>query len=199
MVEVGLQAAGFEPDPHVREAFTKYRKSHNDGVFDAYTPEIMSCRSPESLPVCPPTAVAESLAIIAALLFTASTVSSRSRGGARPDRRHVANRRGNHSARRTCGADRALDDLAAHGEALRMRHLPSRRADAHEAVQWTYFAYLGAIKEANGAAMSIGRISSLLRRLHRTRSRAEGTTFEKANQELIDQLVHQASDRAFPA
>ena len=44
MVEAGLKAAGFEPDPAVNEAFTKYRKSHNDGVFDAYTPEIMACR-----------------------------------------------------------------------------------------------------------------------------------------------------------
>jgi formate C-acetyltransferase len=44
MVEAGLKAAGFAPDPQVHEAFTKYRKSHNDGVFDAYTPEIMKCR-----------------------------------------------------------------------------------------------------------------------------------------------------------
>ena len=44
MVESGLKAAGFEPDPSVHEAFTKYRKTHNDGVFDAYTPEIMRCR-----------------------------------------------------------------------------------------------------------------------------------------------------------
>ncbi|MGY4330987.1 hypothetical protein ACVWWG_005404 [Bradyrhizobium sp. LB7.2] len=44
MVEAGLKAAGCAPDPAVREAFTKYRKSHNDGVFDAYTPEIMNCR-----------------------------------------------------------------------------------------------------------------------------------------------------------
>jgi hypothetical protein len=44
MVESGLKAAGFEPDPAVHHAFTHYRKSHNDGVFDAYTPEIMRCR-----------------------------------------------------------------------------------------------------------------------------------------------------------
>src|ERR1041385_2920701 len=44
MVENGLKAAGFEADPHVHEAFTKYRKSHNDGVFDVYTPEIMKAR-----------------------------------------------------------------------------------------------------------------------------------------------------------
>src|SRR4030095_13265286 len=45
MVEAGLKAAGFEADPQVHEVFTKYRRSHNDGVFDAYTPEIMRCRS----------------------------------------------------------------------------------------------------------------------------------------------------------
>src|SRR5262245_61720889 len=44
MVEAGIKAAGFKPDPQVHEAFTRYRKSHNDGVFDAYTPEIMRCR-----------------------------------------------------------------------------------------------------------------------------------------------------------
>ena len=44
MVEAGLKAAGFEADPQVHEAFTRYRKSHNDGVFDAYTPEIRKCR-----------------------------------------------------------------------------------------------------------------------------------------------------------
>jgi len=44
MVEAGLKAAGLKPDPAVHETFTKYRKSHNDGVFDAYTPEIMNCR-----------------------------------------------------------------------------------------------------------------------------------------------------------
>ena len=44
MVENGLKAAGIEPDPAVHETFTKYRKTHNDGVFDAYTPEIMACR-----------------------------------------------------------------------------------------------------------------------------------------------------------
>src|SRR5438874_4066793 len=44
MVEAGLKAGGFDPDPAVHETFTKYRKSHNDGVFDAYTPEIMNCR-----------------------------------------------------------------------------------------------------------------------------------------------------------
>jgi len=44
MVEAGLKAAGFEADPQVQKAFTKYCKTHNDGVFDAYTPEIMQCR-----------------------------------------------------------------------------------------------------------------------------------------------------------
>jgi formate C-acetyltransferase len=61
MVEAGLKAAGFEADPQVHEAFTKYRKSHNDGVFDAYTPEIMRCRRSGIIPVYPtPTAAAGS-------------------------------------------------------------------------------------------------------------------------------------------
>ena len=73
---------------------------------------------------------------------------------------------------------------------------PPKRA--REAVQWTYFAYLGAIKEANGAAMSIGRISTFLD-AYIERDMPTGTLDESGAQELIDQLVHQAADRAFPA
>ena len=73
MVEAGLKAAGFEPDPSVHHAFTQYRKTHNDGVFDAYTPEILRCRRSASSLVCPmPMAVAASSAIIAVSHSTAS-------------------------------------------------------------------------------------------------------------------------------
>ena len=79
MVEAGLKAAGFEADPQVHEAFTKYRKTHNDGVFDAYTPEIMRCRQVgASSPACPmPMAAAASSATTAASRSTASTGCSR--------------------------------------------------------------------------------------------------------------------------
>ena len=52
MVEAGLQAYGYELDPMVQEVFTKYRKTHNDGVFDAYTPEILAARRATSSPAC---------------------------------------------------------------------------------------------------------------------------------------------------
>ena len=75
MVEAGLKAAGFEADPQVHEAFTKYRKTHNDGVFDAYTPEIMRCRKSASSPAFPmPMAAGASLATIVAWLSTARIV-----------------------------------------------------------------------------------------------------------------------------
>lgn len=71
MVENGLKAAGFEPDAAVHEAFTKYRKSHNDGVFDTYTPEIMNCRRSGIITGLPiPTGAAASSVTIDASLFT---------------------------------------------------------------------------------------------------------------------------------
>ena len=71
MVEAGIKAAGFEPDPAVHEAFTKYRKSHNDGVFDAYTPEIMSCRRSGIITAAPTAAAptAAAAAVVSRLLM----------------------------------------------------------------------------------------------------------------------------------
>ena len=75
MVEAGLKAAGFDADPAVHQTFTQYRKTHNDGVFDAYTPEIMRCRArPASSPACPmPMAAAASSATTGGWRCTAST------------------------------------------------------------------------------------------------------------------------------
>jgi len=74
MVEAGLKAAGFEPDPIVHDIFTKYRKTHNEGVFDAYTPEIMASGAATSLRVCrTPMAGAGSSATIAEWRCTEST------------------------------------------------------------------------------------------------------------------------------
>src|SRR5205085_11415104 len=82
---------------------------------------------------------------------------------------------------------RALKDLAAMGK-LYNCDISRPAADAHEAVQWTYLAYLGAIKEANGAAMSIGRISSFLD-VYIERDLKEGTLDESGAQERWDQIV----------
>ena len=189
MVEAGLKAAGFEADPQVHEAFTKYRKSHNDGVFDAYTPEIMKCRKSGIITGLP---------------------DAYGRGRIIGDYRRVAL----YGIDRLLEAKRAeraqIDDMWPTDEVIRMREelaeqmralkdlasmaklygcdITRPAANAREAVQWTYLAYLGAIKEANGAAMSIGRISSFLD-IYIERDLREGTLDETGAQELWDQLV----------
>src|SRR6476646_7801212 len=161
MVENGLKAAGFTPDPAVHHAFTHYRKSHNDGVFDAYTPEILRCRRSHVITGLP---------------------DAYGRGRIIGDYRRVA-LYGVERLLEVKRAERAqLDEMWASEEVIRLREELAeqmralrdlvemgRRYDcdlsrpaetAREAVQWTYLAYLGAIKEANGAAMSIGRVST---------------------------------------
>ena len=163
MVEAGLKAAGFSTDPAVHEAFTHYRKTHNEGVFDAYTPEIMRCRRAGIITGLP---------------------DAYGRGRIIGDYRRVA-LYGTDRLLAVKGEERAqIDDMWPTDDVIRsreelaeqMRALADlaemgRRYDcditrpaetAREAVQWTYLAYLGAIKEANGAAMSIGRISAFL-------------------------------------
>lgn len=189
MVEAGLKAAGFPADPQVHEAFTKYRKSHNDGVFDAYTPEIMKCRKSGIITGLP---------------------DAYGRGRIIGDYRRVA-LYGVDRLLEVKREERAqMDDMWPIDEVIRVREelAEQMRAlkdlismgklyncdiarpanDAREAFQWTYLAYLGAIKEANGAAMSIGRISSFLD-VYIERDLKEGILDEAGAQELWDQLV----------
>jgi formate C-acetyltransferase len=189
MVEAGLKAAGFPADPQVHEAFTKYRKSHNDGVFDAYTPEIMKCRKSGIITGLP---------------------DAYGRGRIIGDYRRVA-LYGVDRLLEVKREERAqMDDMWPTDEVIRVREelAEQMRAlkdlvamaklydcdiarpanDAREAFQWTYLAYLGAIKEANGAAMSIGRISSFLD-AYIERDLKEGALDEAGAQELWDQLV----------
>jgi formate C-acetyltransferase len=189
MVEAGLKAAGFNADPQVHEAFTKYRKSHNDGVFDAYTPEIMKCRKSGIITGLP---------------------DAYGRGRIIGDYRRVA-LYGVDRLLEVKGEERAqMDDMWPTDEVIRVREelaeqmralkdlaamaklyncdISQPASNAQEAIQWTYLAYLGAIKEANGAAMSIGRISSFLD-IYIERDLKEGTLDEAGAQELWDQLV----------
>src|SRR5262249_43656917 len=189
MVEAGLKAAGFAIDPQVHDAFTKYRKSHNDGVFDGYTDEIRRCRKS---------------AIITGL------PDAYGRGRIIGDYRRVAL----YGVDRLIAAKHKertqIDDMWPIDEVIRQREELSDQIralqdlaemakrygcdvtrpanDGDEAVQWTYLAYLGAIKEANGAAMSIGRISSFLD-IYIERDVNEGKLDEAGAQELWDQLV----------
>jgi formate C-acetyltransferase len=189
MVEGGLKAAGFEPDPQVHEAFTKYRKSHNDGVFDAYTPEIMKCRR-SGIITGLPDAYGRGR-IIGDYRRVALYGVERLIEAKQVERTQVDDMWPTDEIIRTreelADQIRALEDLARMGK-LYECDISRPADDAQEAVQWTYLAYLGAIKEANGAAMSIGRISSFLD-IYIERDLKEGTLDEVGAQELWDQLV----------
>jgi formate C-acetyltransferase len=189
MVEAGLKAAGFDADPQVHEAFTKYRKSHNDGVFDAYTPEIMKCRK-SGIITGLPDAYGRGR-IIGDYRRVALYGIDRLLEAKRAERAQIDDMWPTDEVIRTreelAEQIRALNDLASMAK-LYGCDITRPAANAREAVQWTYFAYLGAIKEANGAAMSIGRISSFLD-IYIERDLREGTLDETGAQELWDQLV----------
>jgi formate C-acetyltransferase len=189
MVEAGLKAAGFDADPQVHEAFTKYRKSHNDGVFDAYTPEIMKCRK-SGIITGLPDAYGRGR-IIGDYRRVALYGVDRLIEAKKEERAQINDMWPTDEVIRLreemSDQIRALEDLAKMGK-LYECDISRPAKDAHEAVQWTYLAYLGAIKEANGAAMSIGRISSFLD-IYIERDLQEGTLDEAGAQELWDQLV----------
>src|SRR3954452_18892073 len=163
MVEAGIKAAGFEADPAVHEAFTKYRRSHNDGVFDAYTPEIMNCRRSGIITGLPDAYGRRR--IICDYRRVALYGVDRLIEAKRTERAQINDMWPTDEIIRMreelSEQIRALQDLVSMAK-LYDRDISKPAINAPEAFQWTYFAYLGAIKEANGAAMSIGRISTFL-------------------------------------
>ena len=189
MVEAGLKAAGFEADPTVHQTFTKYRKTHNDGVFDPYTPEIMRCRK-SGIITGLPDAYGRGR-IIGDYRRVALYGVDRLIEAKKEERHQIDDMWPTDEVirQREELADqiRALEDLVAMAK-LYDCDISRPAADAHEAVQWTYLAYLGAVKEANGAAMSIGRISTFLD-VYIERDMREKILDEAGAQELWDQLV----------
>jgi formate C-acetyltransferase len=189
MVEAGLKAAGFEADANVHETFTKYRKTHNDGVFDAYTPEIMRCRK-SGIITGLPDAYGRGR-IIGDYRRVALYGVDRLLEVKKEERRQIDDMWPTDEVIRQreelAEQMRALEDLVAMAK-LYDCDIGRPATDTQEAVQWTYLAYLGAVKEANGAAMSIGRISSFLD-IYIERDLREKTLDEAGAQELWDQLV----------
>jgi formate C-acetyltransferase len=189
MVLSSLKVYGYEAEPSVVEAFTKFRKTHNDGVFDAYTPEIRACRSSHVLTGLP---------------------DAYGRGRIIGDYRRVplygVARLIKHKEREKASLDRAMsteevirdreelsEQIRALGDLLTMAKsygfdISGPARSAKEAVQWLYFAYLAAVKEQNGAAMSLGRASTFLD-IFFERDLAEGTLTESEAQEIIDDFV----------
>jgi formate C-acetyltransferase len=189
MVLTALEAYGYKPDPQVVETFTKYRKTHNDAVFDAYTAEIRRCRSSHILTGLP---------------------DAYGRGRVIGDYRRVALYGVSRLVEQKQREKRSLDPAMSTDEIIRDREelseqiralnelqqmaasygfdisVPARTA--REAVQWLYFGYLAAVKEQNGAAMSLGRTSTFLD-IYFERDLASGVVTEEQAQEIIDDFV----------
>ena len=189
MVLSSLKAYNFEPDPKVVEAFSKYRKTHNDGVFDAYTADIRACRSSHVLTGLPD-AYGRGRIIgdyrrvplygVARLIKhkeaeKAALDSEMSTEDIIRDREELSEQ------------IRALNELLAMAKSYGFDIAGPART-AKEAVQWLYFAYLAAVKEQNGAAMSLGRVSTFLD-IYFERDLAEGNLTESQAQEIIDDFV----------
>jgi formate C-acetyltransferase len=189
VVEASLRAYDFDPDQNIKKIFTQYCKTHNDGVFDAYTSDIRRCRA-SGIITGLPDAYGRGRIIgdyrRAALYGLDFLIKEKLSERAELDERHS-----------TEEIIRLREELVEQVKSLQqMKEMAARYGydishpakTAREAVQWTYFAYLAAIKEQNGAAMSVGRISSFLD-IYIKRDLQDGKLIESTAQELIDDLV----------
>jgi formate C-acetyltransferase len=189
MIVSALRTYGYEPDPAVVETFTKYRKTHNDGVFDAYTDDVRRCRSSHILTGLP---------------------DAYGRGRIIGDYRRVPlygvarlieqKQKEKSNLDPVISSDAIIRDREELSEQIRaLQELVKMAASygfdistpastAQEAVQWLYFAYLAAVKEQNGAAMSLGRTSTFLD-IYFARDLAAGRLTEEQAQEIIDDFV----------
>ncbi len=189
IVENGLKAFGYEPDPTVHEIFTKYRKTHNQGVFDAYTPAIRAARSSHVITGLPD-AYGRGRIIgdyrRVALYGVDALVAAKRAEFARLNER-LSSESIIRDREELSEQIRALAELIELGD---MHGFDLRRPaqDAREAIQWLYLAYLGAVKEQNGAAMSLGRVSTFLD-VYLERDLRDGILTEQGAQELIDDFV----------
>ena len=189
MAEQACETNGYTPDPKLHKIFTEYCRTHNEGVFDAYTPEMKRARHNKIITGLPDTY---------------------GRGRIVGDYRRVAlygidfliEEKQKDFA--NCGDGVMVDDVIRLREEISMQikalkgikkmaeiygyDISKPAANAKEAVQWLYFGYLGAIKTQNGAAMSVGRISTFLD-IYIQRDIEKGILTESEAQELIDHLV----------
>ena len=189
MAEESLTTYGYTPNPELHKIFTVYHKTHNQGVFDAYTPEMRLARKNKIITGLPDTygrgrIVGDYRRI--ALYGVDRLVAAKEY-----DLEHVGD--GN----MTEDVIRLREEVADQIKALKkMKNLGASYGfdisapakDAREAVQWLYFGYLAAIRTQNGAAMSIGRISTFLD-IYIKRDLDAGRISESEAQELIDHLV----------
>ncbi|MGN8773135.1 formate C-acetyltransferase [Candidatus Weimeria sp. HCP3S3_B5] len=190
MAEEALTTYGYTPNPQLHEIFTKYHKTHNEAVFDAYTPEMMTARHCHIVTGLPDTygrgrIVGDYRRI--ALYGIDYLIEKKEEDKAATG----------HNDMMTGKVVRLREEIAEQIKALKkMKKLAASygfdiskpATNAKEAVQWLYFGYLSAIKQQNGAAMSVGRISTFLD-IYITRDMEKGILTEKEAQELIDHLT----------
>ena len=189
MVKNSLEAFGYKLDPETEEIYTKYRKTHNDGVFSAYTDEIKKARHTGIITGLP---------------------DAYGRGRIIGDYRRVALYGVDKLIEERQAEFKKRDSSEMTEELIRIREeifeqikalkalkrmaaaygfdISKPASNAQEAIQWLYFAYLAATKDQNGAAMSIGRTSTFLD-IYIERDLKEGTLTEKEAQELMDHFV----------
>ena len=189
MVQASCQAYGLEEDPHVRNIFTKFRKTHNQGVYDAYTPDILAARKSAIITGLPDAygrgriiGDYRRLALYGADALIADKKKQKRTSDSIEMTENVIREREEISEQ--MAALEAIKRMAAsYGFDV---SVPAR--DFKEAVQWTYFAYLSAIKDQNGAAMSLGRISTFLD-VYAERDIKSGALTESGAQEIMDDMV----------
>ena len=189
MAEESCKMYGYEPDPELHKIFTEYHKTHNQGVFDAYTPEMKLARHSKIITGLPDTY---------------------GRGRIVGDYRRVALYGIDYLIEQkqddfnNCGDGSMYDEIIRQREELadQIRALRKMKKmaesygfdiskpakNAREAFQWLYFGYLAAVKSQNGAAMSVGRVSTFLD-IYIERDLKEGTLTETEAQELVDHMV----------
>ena len=189
MVETAIHEAGKEYNPEVKKIFTKYRKTHNDAVFDIYTPRIRAARSSHIITGLPDAygrgriiGDYRRVALYGVDHLIAEKEKDKDRYANEPFSEHWARYREEHSEQ--IKALKKLKNLAAsYGY-----DISGPATNAHEAVQWTYFGYLASVKSQDGAAMSIGRLSGFFD-CYFERDLKNGTLDESGAQEIIDALV----------
>ena len=189
MVETAIHEAGMEYNPEVKKIFTQYRKTHNDAVFDIYTPRIRAARSSHIITGLPDAygrgriiGDYRRVALYGVDHLIAEKQKDKDRYADQPFSEHWARYREEHSEQ--IKALKKLKNLAAsYGY-----DISGPATNAHEAVQWTYFGYLASVKSQDGAAMSIGRLSGFFD-VYFERDLANGTLDESGAQEIIDALV----------
>ncbi|WP_194948182.1 formate C-acetyltransferase [Actinomyces trachealis] len=189
MVEQAIKEAGKEVNPEVKKIFTKYRKTHNDAVFDIYTPRIRAARSSHIITGLPDAygrgriiGDYRRVALYGVDYLIAEKQKAKDSVADQSFSEHWARYREEHSEQ-----IKALKKLKVMAESYGF-DISGPAKDAHEAVQWTYFAYLASVKSQDGAAMSIGRLSAFLD-IYFERDLKAGLIDETRAQELIDNMV----------